>query len=415
MIKSFSLTKVQVVRVLCAAALLALPHNLFLKLIIPASYQHGLLLDYFIPKLFISDFFLIPLILWALADLFKQLFTPSAISKSSQHIIILLSLSTIWTASQGGSEIMWWWIGLLASFIVGHWLSQPWARPIFHHWLVPATLMVALVIQAFFANIQWYTQRSLSPYTFFGETNLSTPYSLLTTSINNIQKVLPYGTTPHPNILAGTTVLMWFLAYLFYLHKPTQYAYPLLTLTSAAALSILALTDSLSANLSLITAGVIALLLPKFQHSLKAALITFWAATAVALTLIPASITTNTSVSRRHNLQQTAVSAINNPFEFALGTGWGGTLKHIAANPTHTTDIARFAQPTHHTPTIWILETGMLGVLVIWLFFRVTTTKQLLLLTVITPTLIFDHYWLTSHQAWWLLFLTLGFLAHHDL
>jgi hypothetical protein len=413
--QTFSLSKTAVVRMLCAAALLALPHNLFLKFILPTSYQHGLLLDYFIPKLFISDFFLIPLILWALFDLCIQFFSQNTLPKPSQGIIITLSLSTIWTAFRGGSEVLWWWIGLLASMIVGHWLSQSWARSVFQHWLLPSTLTLILLIQAVFANIQWYTQRSLTPYSFFGETNLSAPYSLVTITISNAQKVLPYGTTPHPNILAGTAVLTWFIIYLFYAkNRNTSYAYPLLTVASLTTLSILALTDSLSATLSLVMAGIGAACLITVRRFPEIILIAFWSVTAIALALIPSSITTNTSIARRLTLQQTALSAVNTPLVFLLGTGWGGTLKHIAANPTHSSDIARFAQPTHHAPSIWVIETGLLGSLAFWLFLRQATSKQLLTLAVITPTLILDHYWLTSHHAWWLLFVTLGLLSQKN-
>jgi len=253
-------------------------------------------------------------------------------------------------------------------------------------------LNLALIIQTALALYQVIVEKS-SGLWIIGERSFSiqTPGIAKFVAINGLQLLRGYGTFPHPNVLAGfslvvlvlnITMLMW--------KKPKK-----LWWISGTALSLSAIFLSFS-----LLAWGLALFLIVFSLRkiyLYPLLITnYW----LLITFL-----TDESVTRRLELLKIAWQLFKTSPIFGIGLG-----NFIPKMPA-LSDQVYFWQPVHNIFALVGVETGIIGLGVLgWLIYKILQKKSILytLCFIILVTGLFDHYWLTLQQGRLLLAIIIG-------
>lgn len=482
-----------------------LPSNLFLKLQPNSGFVHGLQIDYLIPKLYVTDLLIVGIFLLEgtknLSSRLKALSSrknkfqvisskfqkfnfqtlnyittqlPNNLLLTTCYFLLatffLRQLSTLFPIIalwQAGKLIMFGifikWLLSKQSVLVAHYEeSLGDERPLLAtRYLRPTTyylLLTTITFQSLLGLYQFFFQKSLTAYQLFGETQLRNQpglaradFSWLDTLIGTDfgLRVLPYGTLPHPNVLAGFLaigmVVIWKIGKM---ENGKYFSQPILLFSYFPILLTMFLTQSWSAWLTLII-GISLLelqdLSSKFRKSnfqfptlnfqilntkylILATLILHFSMPLV-LTQLPnylpavatrrtsglqAGITTqqlSTSFLRRNYLNDAAWQMFSkNPL---TGVGFHQFTAHVEAfsqNP----EVVSFAQPAHHVGLLFLAENGILGVIIIgslfWKVLNNSTTQPpyySLLATgfLLLPILSLDHYLYTLQQGWLMMIL----------
>ncbi len=265
--------------------------------------------------------------------------------------------------------------------------------------ILKTSLLSSLIFQSLLAFYQFFFQQQLFGYLFLGETNLEQYYNL---AKGWQEKILAYGTTAHPNVLAGWAVLSWWL-----LIKKTELNKYWKTISTICVIAILLFTQSISALL----AFLLALLTIFLKLNNKTLLIL----SSIIIISAPVSIgflakrSNNPSIWRRHYLNQAAINMIKNKPLFGVGINHFTIFVEKFAEKQ---EIVRFVQPAHHFLLLWTAETGILGILILILIIlqlwqNKQQTELLTFLLIISPILALDHYLLTISTGQLTLFLGL--------
>lgn len=382
--------------------LFLLPSNLFFKFFVQSAYVHGILVDYLIPKLYLVDLpIILLLMLWAVEASSKRrkrlrfsvTFLPLLVFGVLQAFTKypLASLWFLWTVAE--TVLFGLWMLTHKTFLKNIWTS--------------ITLASAVFFQTALAAYQFAFQRTLGGYFLLGEPALQAVPSIAKTEVLGQVRILPYGTLPHPNVLAG--FLLVYLLLLFLLRKPGEkkaMAYMRMLSFAAAAIGIV-LTQSVTAMLAFL-AGVVLFVLQKTKTvHLSASRIVFLGAVAsvlVALAVVLATpFTENASIVRRAQLERIAFRVfLDNPL-FGVGLNQFATYVETYGGVVSQT---QFLQPTHNILLLIIAETGIFGCLVLFLFaysehkkYRIVLREFFLLFPVIILISSLDHYAYTLHQG----------------
>ncbi len=417
-------------RALTALLLLSvflIPSNLFARFFEHQAYVNGILVDYLLVKLYLSDIVVASVIVLWLASRRKiwKRWLLLAEPRHAKKLAIGLGLILLaFTARQLTS------IHQLSSFshLVRLGMTVLWGAVLYHELplirrkLVMTTLIGTLVFQSCLGLYQLHTQHSLGGFWLLGETSLQSYAGLARGYVGSEYVVLPYGTTPHPNILAGTLVLLWLTLYRTLLaarknnattSKAWHAHFLIISILSGATLW---LTQSLSAFLTLIL-GLLIFELRVNRYDMLKKIVVFSGAAALCLSpwLLQqvASTPTQTSIQRRQHLNQAAWKV----FEEAplLGTGLTVFTTQVE-RVSESSEIVRFIQPAHHVGLLWLAEGGALGVIVVvacgWLLGSQLSSKvrwQLALaLVIVVPIASLDHYLLTQQTGLMLVAFWLG-------
>ena len=389
--------------VLTAVLVFVTPSNLFLVLNRQAGYTHGLFSDYLLPRLYLSDLVLIALAgclawqAWRARSTWK-------VSTFGKHKTVLaaawltLGLAQLWTA-QPFLGLLWWSRLSLIVFTgihIGNVPQTTWGKS-WSAWAVAA----ALFFQSSIALWQYWLQRSVAGYWLLGEPTL-TAFGMAETGRAGKVIILPYGTTAHPNILAG------FLAvYLYLLWQNASQAVPIklkYLLSLLAGLTIV-FTESFTALAILILAGTVLLiqkkgLLKRIKKSAVAILVGILAIMSMTPLLLQATlhfVPREPSIARRVYLHDAATRIWSE--KPITGVGLGQFTRALDFT-VFTKEMVAFLQPVHAVPMLVLSEAGLLGVLVIGLgiFSLPLRVRQRVLLSsvILVPALVLDHYLLTQ-------------------
>ncbi len=400
------------------------PSNLFYRFDQFDWAVRGLRIDYLLGKFYLTDMLLLALVIAALLGgkkislafkklwligvltlllLVRQIFTDFPIAAISQSLRLGLLLTAAWLIKEHWSHLKlnWVWLGIVFSHL----------------------------FQAVIAFWQFVTQHSVgSYYWLLGEPNLSLSFGLSRGSFGNLgEKILPYGTTAHPNILAAWLVSSWLLLLVWWPHitLPKNWKLFLVALTGIGAGWGVIASQSITA-LGLWLHGIGYFLIIKFWRkttfttikTLSLALgfcilLSPWIATLMSSQTSPA-VQKLPSVSRRLYLQTAAEKIfVSQPW---VGVG----LNQFTANlevMQRSLEPVRFDQPVHHVVWLWLTETGLLGLAWLVALYNTSASKQQNLTKIVTltwllfPSLIWDHYLLTQPIGlliiwWWWLTLT---------
>ena len=347
----------------------------------PSNFVSGILVDYLIPTLYLTDLLIITLLtLWLLTS------RPKA--KTSLIIFLALLLpSLLATSFFLPAAYKWLKLAELAGF--AWWIKSniDWKK---HLPNITLALSGSLLFQSLLAIGQWLKQASVFGYWFLGEQ----PYNAATLGMDKITwfdgalKLPPLGTTPHPNVLAGLiVVLLPFLLSRLSRRSP-WYLVPL-----GLSLITLFLTFSLSAWIALLL-----IVVPFFLYKLKPILLVGYSVLVISLIagfwpklqfLAP-----QTSFDRRSQLSSMAIQMVkDSPL---IGQGLNNfTVKMDDYGIVAAT--TRFLQPVHNIYLLIFAETGLLGLfcfgyLIICTFRSKRPTALKLSLFTLLFLGLFDHY-----------------------
>ena len=420
--------------------------NIFYRLCQGCGYSHGLLSDYLIPKIYLVDNSVLLTVVFLFLLLGKERIT--AILKKNLRwngvSSLLLACWLILGISQlSGTDpilgLMQWgritMYGLLGAslyiFATSNDLIKYSLRAENILPVVRLSVAVSIVFQAFVSTYQWIYQKHLFGYLLFGEPVLVGQSGLAKKIQDGAEYILPYGTTAHPNVLGGLTALGMFFLVTQSFHqinekKSTPFVTKLLLALNIVAIcagfTIIFLSQSAAAALLLIFAGSI-LLIKQFisinitktgQTKLVAVLffsiLFFWIGSAQATLWFGTNRIAEPSWHRRAYLIESSKELISQ-FSWREISGVGlGQFTAQAPQQLRAYESARFNQPVHHIPLLVMAETGIFGLVIIFIGILSllkmihqtveTQTEKLhqklshlgLFLFVLTPLMVWDHY-----------------------
>ncbi|MBU1885867.1 O-antigen ligase family protein [Patescibacteria group bacterium] len=399
MLKKNSLDKIYTF-LICSIVFL-IPSNLFLKLNTSSAYVNGLLVDYLIPKLYLSDIFILILLLFWLI---KVVLNKKKIAfKTSRFYLpsILISLIIIRQIFTPYPLAAVWYlfklieIGLLGWFLATH-------KKLFQKSTIYFSIICTILFQSSLALWQFFTQKSLLGYTFLGEPNLSNSIGLAKDIWWNTGRVLPYGTTAHPNILGGVLAIFSLILIIQLLKTKQKWAQILTSLTILLTIFVITLTQSISALTSLIIGNLLILLKPYYQKIANISRkLLIGSGIIMVVTPLLINLTANSfknnSLTRRSYLQNAAIEMfLNNPI---AGVGLNQFTARVEEY-SNAQEIVRFIQPAHHIGLLWLAETGVFGILLIWILGGEIKIKKIILsLIILLPIAVLDHYLLTQQPG----------------
>lgn len=375
--------------------ILFLPSNLAYHFYPSTALVQGVLVDYLIPKLYLTDIFILGIIVISFQfSVSKKLITDNWLLITFFSITLIRGLLTPYPLAA-----FWFWLKLVEMSLFVWWLR--------HHlklyaisYMLYAALPLAVFWQSVLAIAQWFKQGSIMGYWFLGEPvfSLATP-GIAKISLWGNLKVLPYGTTPHPNVLAGFIAVSLVIIWLNSKSNLSKY------ITSVVGTFALFLTQSLSAWIALIIA---------MFSSNKSRVLAFLFILFIILNTKYLILDTE-SLSRRLQLNLAAIKIWADHPLFGVGLNQF-TASLSSLQPIDPT--LRFFQPVHNIYLLLLSETGLIGFVILCIVFWKTFFKNYSLianrysLPIIMLMLIglVDHYPLTLQTGQLLLAISLGLI-----
>ena len=155
-------------QLLFALLILFLPSNLAFHFQSQTAIVQGTVVDYLIPKLYLTDIFILGILL--LGGGFRLLRGVNPWLAAFFLITLIRGLLTLHPVSA-----FWFWLKLLEMSLFVCWLRSQ--KPYAISYLLHAALPLAVLWQSTLATAQWLRQSSLVGYWFLGEPvfNLTTP------------------------------------------------------------------------------------------------------------------------------------------------------------------------------------------------------------------------------------------------
>lgn len=359
-------------KILFQLTIFLIPTNLFLKWILPESYIRGILVDYLIPKLYVSDITILLLILiWfakSLPKLKKTAFIPTINQGIIGLLLYIFLLRGFFTSAPIAST--WYFLKIIEYVLFFFWLKA-------HKNLVIQNLQYSLLWTLLFQSAvglyQFISQHSVLSYYFLGETTLTHSANISKIDLTNLPftqelglLIAPYGTTPHPNVLAGFICTGLILLYCITRGEETWTLYQkiLYRLTFIASLIVLLATASAAAwIIGLIIMSIIGLASSFSKHAWKLPIgILFTLVSALYINkyhLLEFAVD-NYSVQRRAQLNNISLNMWQeHPL---MGVGLNQFTVKLSEYGT-LSSYTSFLQPAHNIYLLWIAETGALGLI----------------------------------------------------
>lgn len=387
---------------LLAILVFLIPSNLFFKFLVSSAYSHGLLIDYLIPKIYLSDLVIwILLTLWVIEKVLQKerrwnLSLPkNKLIVGSSFLFFILVIRQFLTPNPVAS--VWYLLKIVEVLGLGIFVWNH--KGFLKAQLWRTSLSCMLLFQSGLALYQFFTQSSFLGYIFLGEPNFKLTLGLATTILaNGSELILPYGTTAHPNILGG--VLAIGLLLLFQSSKKISFVTFSIGILTLFALF---LTQSWSAWLTL-GMGIFFLLLTHFQPNAvvsKKVMVTIFTGSMLIMPIVIHVLARhypqNLSLTRRDVLNSAALSV------WQKSPLWGTGLNTFTIdleNTAQSREVVNFIQPVHHLGLLLLSEIGLLGLaLILILFVQLKTKKVSGFVLILLPLLTLDHYLLTTQTG----------------
>jgi hypothetical protein len=420
--------------------------NIFLRLCQGCGYSHGLLSDYLIPKLYLVDIAVLATVILIFLLLGKKysrkLFIKSLRWNGAASLFLACWLFLGIFQLSGTNPVIgllqWWRItsyGLLSASLyflaTDINLSRYMIRTQQILPVVRLSVAISIVFQAFVSIYQWIYQKHLFGYVLFGEPLLVGQPGLAKKIVDGAEYILPYGTTAHPNVLGGLTALGLFFLVSTNVREitdrtPRRLLQKLWLAIHIAAMcagfTIVLLSQSAAAALLLIFAGATILIKdfilvlitnnerPKLLAILAFSLLFLWIVAAQLTLRLGSDRIEDPSWHRRAYLLESSEELISQ-FSWKQITGVGlGQFTAQAPQQLRAYESARFNQPVHHVPLLVMAETGVFGLIILFVGvlsllkmlhqtakiqtekYTTQLTELGLFLLVLTPLMVWDHY-----------------------
>lgn len=392
--------------------LFLIPTNLAYHWYQPQAYVNGKLIDYLLPRLYLTDVLIITLlILWlwrSRKSVFSQLSTLLPLQQK-YLLIFVLFLYLLFTSLTSSLPLpaIWFWLKAVELVLFFKYLMDTYPLKNFLS-LALLPLVASFIAELLLAIYQYINQSSLFGYILFGEPLLRPGSSIATGIFPGGLHLLAYGTTPHPNVLAGFFTVISLIILLSFKYNPKiHYHYYHYFIIIVSTLLVTYLTQSLTSFLGYV-GGLFLLSKHHFvvsRQGMKVLLMAYIVSNIIIVMLIAIfakhsiALSDSSSLTIRYKLNNTAISLfLSHPY-----TGVG--LNHfipamITANLIST---APFLQPAHNLMLLWLTEVGLIGISlsVIISLQALRAVKTGRLLPFLSPLLvllfigIFDHYPLT--------------------
>ncbi len=371
--------------------LLTFSLNLFYKLSLNGAYVQGLLVDYLIPKIYLTEFFLIPFLLLNLKQLGK-IKLPTIFCFLSLLFLIrqLLSGSALAAFTQliHLTEVLLFFRVIKNNALFKSKLGQKFTF---------AALLSTVAFQSLLAIYQFIFQKSLLAYQFFGETNLHDLANISRAQFSFGEKILPYGSTAHPNILAGIVTVLSILL----LQKSQNNKWLQLVLL-ANALLVIFITQSLSALLTLGLFGFY-LFLERIKNKKILLALAYYFFLLFLPYLLSKMISTpmsSDSIQRRVNLNQAALEMFKENTFLGVGINNFTLVVEKYSGEISNREIVRFVQPVHNLLFLMLAEGGLLLLTLVWLLIREFKIDKFYQKTLVLLALAsLDHYLLSQFSG----------------
>lgn len=369
-----------------------IPSNLFFVLNENLGFVNGVRIDYLMPKIYFTDFVIILIIVIGTVLAQNKLFL------TLKRLVLtppFIFLSLIILGAQLFSPIpivsFFMVIKAIEFFLL--FLVLLLNKKYLNRALLIGAIVCTILLQLVFALYQHSAQQSLTPYWLLGESVLnSSANGLARGNFGGEERLLAYGTTPHPNVLAGVATLLSLLV--LRLKKTKKNPYWLLVLP---CIVLIYFTQSWSAAIAL-GLGCIGLLIKKLGGK-KIVFIILLSALVIPLVIAALALQWDSpSIQRREVLNRGVVAMLEAKPLFGVGLGnFTAVLEKYMENK----EFVRFIQPAHNVPWLVLAETGIVGGLLLWqLLRRIIGHYYVLPVTLaLIPLLGLDHYLLTTQSG----------------
>ncbi len=389
-----------------------IPSNLFLSLLPQISYVRGLMVDYQIPKIYASQIIIFNLInLWFFRrNLFNKERIKSFLVSNKLLIVLTTAIFVRQFFTLNPASSVWFLFQAVSSILLFFFLNN-------HRWLLKKKLFSwaifsSATLQFLLAIFQFIYQHSLLPYQVIGEPRFEPYFRMSRHLFDGKEKILSYGSTAHPNTLAGTLVIFCLILLIKFLNKRSIQNKIFWEISLLFALIVLYTTQSFSAYLSLVVGGGIIFLehfLKKetskemFNKLLALATLLIFLFSPLLILQVAKYYPHEPSISRRNSLNQVAVAITKD--NWLLGSGLNQLILYL--DNYGQPEAIRFLQPTHHVGLLFLAENGAIGLMILVIVgkkCKKEVRKSIVLATaILTPILVLDHYFYTL-QAGQLLF-----------
>jgi len=368
--------------------------NLFYKISLSGAYVNGLLVDYLIPKIYLTELFLIPFLIIE----FKQLKSIKLSNYFGFLVLLLLSRQLCVPNTLAAFTHLIHFIEIILFFSVVK------RDPIFKSKIAEefalGAMFATLIFQSLLAIYQFIFQESLLKYQILGETNLKDLANISRAQFFFGERILPYGTTAHPNILAGLIVIFSIL-----IIQQIKGCKKTIIALLANALLIIYLTQSLTALLTLGLFGLY-LLLDKIKAQRTVIIFIVYYFFVLLLPFFLTKMTPNEdnfyvdSLERRVTLNQAALTMFEKNMIFGVGINNFTLELEKYTNNSAYKEIVRFVQPAHNLLFLMLSEGGLLLLTVLFLLIKQLRvkhfySKSMILLAIAS----LDHYLFTQFSG----------------
>ncbi len=384
-----------------------IPSNLFLNLSPEMAYVSGLKVDYLIPKVWASEIIILNLLwIWLLHVNIKKI-NKEKIKKFTVDNKFTIILSSIFLVRQlftprPISSIFFLIQLLLNLFFIFFLKNHRW---LFKKQIINWAVFCSATTQFCLAIFQFINQRALLAYQLFGEPQFEPYFRMSRHLFNGKEKILSYGSTAHPNVLAGSTVIFCLILLIKITKKHTNFDKILWIISFIFTLILLYTTQSFSALLTLVIGGAIIVANNNSATPFNKKVFDKFLMLFLLISLICSPITIfqlsklypqEPSIIRRHTLNITALNIFKK--EWLVGSGLNQFTLYLDSF-SHQAEVVRFVQPVHHVGLLLLAETGVVGLLLfaqIKKLLNKSSKKTLfLILSILAPLLVLDHYLFT--------------------
>jgi len=379
---------------LLATTILLAPINLFFRWAENQAYLNGLFVDYLIPKVWLAELPIILVLFIWLTELLKNKQLNIFKNKLFFLFLLIFFLRQFFTANSLISLINFFRIIELVS--LGFFLKINFNN--LNKKLIYLAVLASFFSQLLLANFQFFKQSNLFSYRFLGETTLTNSINIARTQFKTGLTINPYGSTAHPNILAGFLAVYTIILLSKLELKKTNHLYFGWLLILLVSWTIF-LTQAYSAVIALAIYLTIKTF-PQLKNKLSLALFLALTIAGPILLLYLDKYFSDLSLKRRIFLNYQGLKIwLEN---LVVGTGLNSFLYSLKSS--YSSETVRFIQPVHHTLLLWLVETGLIGLgLLTMLKTWLMKEKTLILLFTLLPIITLDHYLLTQWLGSWLI------------
>ncbi len=411
--------------IICLIAILIffIPTNWFIKLGENQAYVHGLLSDYLLIKIYVTDLLILLISILLVIAILRRMTGLEYFSKNKWLVLTYALLGLVLIVKPIATEYRL--IGVISSIkLVGltglvillrqWWQTLKLAKIKEFKLIIGYSALVTVLFQSCVGLYQFIGQKSLLGYAFLGETQLSGPVNIARLIWRGRELVLPYGTTAHPNVLAGSLVILLVISWSLLAESQNRIVRYGLWLTLLVGILSLIITASFSGILAIIlsASGFAYLQLRKTKklqiiklRLLSVGWILIICLVPIILAIFASLYTTDYSILRRTALNQSGVKMIlDHPL---LGTGSGLFTARLDQYLSRFEPVV-FLQPVHHVPLLFLAQTGLVGLVWVWAFWRLISKPQSnqpqtqafplnpsVICLMVLPLLTLDHYLLS--------------------